>query len=91
MDIKDQAIERIKNAAKAAANTLGTRLIFPQTNRKSSQVAQQDIDALIREWPGQLKAVIGSMIEKYGEPNEACGDRITWYSNAPWKTNGHST
>ena len=86
MEKKDLALDQIKSAALTAVNILSNRLLQSDPKRyPGTVVSRQEVDALIRDWPGLPKKTTIEMIGKYGEPNEACNHRITWYENFPWK------
>jgi hypothetical protein len=86
MEKKELALDQIKSAALTAVNILSNRLLQSDPKRyPGTVVSRQEVDALIRDWPGLSKKTTIEMIAKYGEPNEACNHRITWYENFPWK------
>lgn len=40
---------------------------------------------IISKWPRRSREVAEQMIQKYGNPNEACASKLTWFNNGPWK------
>jgi uncharacterized protein with HEPN domain len=86
MEKKEPTLDQIKNAALTAVNILSTRLLQSESKKsEGTVVSRQEVDTIIRDWPGMPKKTVIEMIGKYGEPHEACNHRISWYENVPWK------
>lgn len=52
----------------------------------ASQPATPDsVKSIIEEWPEDPREVAETVIEKYGEPDEATPSRLIWFDNGPWK------
>jgi hypothetical protein len=78
--------EQLKSAAKAVVGAIGARLAESVNQRKEDIIiARQDVDNIIRDWPAIPRRMAEDMMQKYGEPNEACSSALTWYSSSPWK------
>ncbi len=78
--------EQLKSAAKAVVGAIGARLAESATQKKEDViVARQDVENIIRNWPAIPRRIAEDMLEKYGEPNDACAGALTWYSTSPWK------
>jgi hypothetical protein len=40
---------------------------------------------VVRDWPSESKEAAQLVLDRYGEPQEASGSRLTWYNVGPWK------
>lgn len=48
-------------------------------------VSQQDVEAIIAEWPETARQSATTAVKKYGPPREASPSLLVWYDNGPWK------
>lgn len=74
-------------AAGAAAGSLA-RTSQAQERRATAQAgkaSQQEVSAILQDWPSKSKEVAQEMIQKYGQPDEAASSRLIWHQNGPWK------
>jgi hypothetical protein len=47
--------------------------------------ASDDAQSAIQKWPTESKKAAQTMIQKYGQPDEATASQLTWHDNGPWK------
>jgi hypothetical protein len=47
-------------------------------------IKKADVDRVIGRWEERPREVAREMINKYGLPNEATQNRLTWHDNDPW-------
>lgn len=43
------------------------------------------IDEILSDWPGYSRKTAETLLEKYGQPDEATSRRLVWHDNGPWK------
>ena len=48
-------------------------------------VTQDQVDAIIENWPPAPQKVVPDLIERYGLPNEATPTMLIWHDSGPWK------
>ena len=48
-------------------------------------VTQEQVDAIIENWPPAPRQVVPDIVEKYGLPNEATPTMLIWHDSGPWK------
>jgi len=51
----------------------------------ASSAERSDGKKMIGEWPNRPKLGAQRMIAKYGEPQEATGERLVWHNQGPYK------
>jgi predicted outer membrane protein len=51
----------------------------------ASSAERSDVKKMIGEWPNRPKLGAQQMIAKYGEPQEATGERLVWHNQGPYK------
>jgi hypothetical protein len=47
--------------------------------------ASDDAQSAIQKWPTESKKAAQTMIQKYGQHDEATASQLTWHDNGPWK------
>ena len=48
-------------------------------------MSQTTVGEIIGDWPGYSRKTAETLLEKYGEPDEATPRRLVWHDNGPWK------
>lgn len=43
------------------------------------------MEEIIAEWPEEPAAIAETMMEQYGQPDEAAPSELLWYGTGPWK------
>lgn len=51
----------------------------------TSQVTDESVANITKDWPITSKSAVNSMIEKYGLPSIVSADQFIWYNTAPFK------
>jgi hypothetical protein len=51
----------------------------------SYHVTQEQVDAIIANWPAAPQKVVPDVIKRYGLPNEATPTMLVWHDSGPWK------
>ena len=82
MDPKD----RVETLIKTKASSLHKRIAGNDSPAGAGyQVAQEDVEAILAEWPASPKTVAADLLDRYGPPNEATPSQLIWHNNGPWK------
>lgn len=58
---------------------------FATASEQSSHVDQATLEQITMNWPKNPKAAIETMVHKYGFPNTATSEKVTWFNNGVWK------
>lgn len=51
----------------------------------TSNPTRETVEEAISDWPDKPKKTAQSILDKYGEPDEATTERLVWHDNGPWK------
>jgi len=82
MDPKD----RVETLVKTKASSLQKRLGGDDTPAAEGlRVGQEQVGAIIADWPAAPKKVAQDILGRYGPPNEATPTLLIWHNNGPWK------
>ncbi len=82
MDPKD----RVETLIKTKASSIHKRISGNDSPAGAGyQVAQEDVEAILADWPAAPKKVTEGLLDRYGLPNEATPSQLIWHNNGPWK------
>ncbi len=83
MDPKDrlETVAKTKLGAKREAASVGDK----SAPGAAFLVRQEQVDAIIENWPAAPQKVVPDVIRKYGLPNEATPTMLIWHDSGPWK------
>lgn len=82
MDPKD----RVETLIKTKVSSVHKRVAGNDTPEGARyQVEQEEVEAIIAEWPAAPKKVAQGLLDRYGMPNEATPSMLIWHNNGPWK------
>lgn len=56
-----------------------------ETPMATSHLPTQTVEEAIDDWPRYSRTTAETLLEKYGEPDEATARRLVWHDNGPWK------
>ncbi len=77
-----------KSAGVLAGVAVGGRLASAAAQDATpagSPVAMETVDQILADWPDVSSEVAGTVMEKYGPPQEATASFLVWHNNGPWK------
>jgi hypothetical protein len=80
--------QRMKHVGAEMAKSLGHQLLGKEEREQKGAaytLDEQEITALIEEWPKGQRDTARRIMERYGAPNEGSPVRLTWYGKGPWK------
>jgi len=82
MDPKD----RVETLIKTKVSSVHKRVAGNDTPEGARyQVEQEEVEAIIAEWPAAPKKVAQGLLDRYGMPNEATPSMLIWHNSGPWK------
>ena len=83
MDPKDrvETVARTKAGARVEEASPGDESAPGAAHR----AAQDEVDAIIENWPAAPKKMAQDMVEQYGLPSEATPTLLIWHDSGPWK------
>ena len=83
MDPKD----RVETVAKTKLGAQAEKASAGDASAPGSAlvVTQEQVDAIIENWPAAPQKVVPEVIRKYGLPNEATPTMLVWHDSGPWK------
>jgi hypothetical protein len=76
--IEEREQKRKQNAKKGPAKNA------ERQQTRARVIKKADVDRVIGRWEERPREVAREMINKYGLPNEATQNRLTWHDNDPW-------
>ncbi len=83
MDPKDrvETVAKTKMGAKAEKASSGDE----SAPGSRLSVPQEQVDAIVENWPPAPRKIVPEVIEKYGLRNEATPTMLVWHDSGPWK------
>ncbi len=79
--------DRVETVVKTKADAKQERASSGDERAPGGQhlVSQEQLAAVIEDWPAAPKKVAQEMTERYGLPNEATPTLLIWHDSGPWK------
>lgn len=74
--------------ARLSVSIAGDRAFAVEASRPAAPALlarEAEARRVLADWPVISQATAEAIIEKYGPPDLAISDRLSWYDNAPWK------
>lgn len=80
--------ERLRDIGSSMATAIGRKMTGRQEREQTGaayRLSEEEVAALIADWPTPPRFGVEQLIKQYGPPNEGTPARFIWYYNGPWK------